>query len=323
MATPRENRPADAATSCDSFHDGEIAIQVRTGERDVARRHGAAISCRIIPGALPFLAQQRLLAISATGDDGQVWASVWFGEPGFVRSADGQQVSIQHALMEVSPSDPVLGRLHVGRDVGMLAIDLASRRRLRISGSIEAMSADQISILVRESVPNCPKYIQRRHRQDIPRTSSGGPLAEEGRLLDEKRRATVEQADTTFVGSVHATRGGDVSHRGGAPGFITVVDATTLRIPDYPGNSMFMTLGNFEIDPRASLAVLDFECGRLVSFSGSARFAFAVEHPTHPTGGTGRYWDLAIRAWVQIDLPAAAPWQLVDASPYNPLTPRE
>jgi hypothetical protein len=34
---------------------------------------------------------------------------------------------------------------------------------------------------------------------------------------------------------------------------------------------MFMTLGNFEVDPRAGLAVLDFERGSVVSLSGSAR----------------------------------------------------
>ena len=92
-----------------------------------------------------------------------------------------------------------------------------------------------------------------------------------------ERRALIERADTAFVGSLHPARGVDASHRGGAPGFIQVVDATTLRVPDYPGNSMFMTLGNFEVDSRASLAVLDFERGRVVSFSGSARLHFEVE----------------------------------------------
>jgi predicted pyridoxine 5'-phosphate oxidase superfamily flavin-nucleotide-binding protein len=290
----REDRLADTCTSNEPFHEGEIAVQQRTGERLIACRHGAAISPRIVAGALTFLAQQRLLALSAAGDDRQVWMSVWCGEPGFVRSTDGHHVSISTSLMDVSPHDPVLGRLAVGRDLGILAIDFASRRRLRISGSIEAISSDQISILVRESVPNCPKYIQRRHRHEVLTTSSRGRSVERGRLVDEARRALIERADTAFVGSVHPTRGADASHRGGSPGFIKVADAMTLRVPDYPGNSMFMTLGNFEIDPRASLAVLDFEGSRMVSFSGSAQLRFDGEDPKHPTGGTGRYWDLAI-----------------------------
>ena len=305
--------------SNEPFHPGEIAVQERAGERDIARRHGAAISSRVVPGALAFLAQQRLLALSAAGDDRHVWTSVWGGQPGFVRSTDGQHVRILTSLMEASPDDPVLGRLAIGRDLGILAIDLASRRRLRITGSIETISADEISIVVRESVGNCPKYIQRRDPHDVPR-SSNGRRREGGSEIDEERRALVERVDTAFVGSVHPTRGADASHRGGAPGFIRVVDATTLCVPDYPGNSMFMTLGNFEVDPRAGLAVVDFEDNRVVSFSGSARLRFEVEDPKHPTGGTARYWDFTVREWVQFDLSATVRWGLRDVSPYNPST---
>ena len=58
--------------STQPFHDGEIAIQERAGERDIARQRGAIIGSRIVPGALPFLAQQRLIAVSIAGDDGQL-----------------------------------------------------------------------------------------------------------------------------------------------------------------------------------------------------------------------------------------------------------
>src|SRR5215468_6377121 len=102
------------------FHEGELAVQQRTGERDLARRVGAGISSRIIEGALPFLERQRLLAITVVGDDGLLWTSVWCGKPGFISSVDGQRVSIRPALMPVSADDPVLRRLAVGRDVGML-----------------------------------------------------------------------------------------------------------------------------------------------------------------------------------------------------------
>jgi uncharacterized protein len=81
---------------------------------------------------------------------------------------------------------------------------------------------------------------------------------------------------------------------------------------------MFMTLGNYAIDPRASLAVLDFERGRLLSFSGSARLQLDGEDPRHPAGRTGRYWMFAIREWVQLELPSADEWELLDSSPSNP-----
>jgi predicted pyridoxine 5'-phosphate oxidase superfamily flavin-nucleotide-binding protein len=300
------------------FHEGELAVQQRAGERDIARRNGVGISSRIVAGALSFLARQRLLAVTVAADDGQLWTSVWCGEPGFVTSTDGERVSIRPGLMTASPDDPVRRHLAVGREVGVLAIELASRRRLRINGTIEALLTGEIRIVVRESVPNCPKYIQRRQPFDASATEAGKSPTESGRKVDEQRRELVERADTAFVGSVHPAHGVDASHRGGAPGFIRVVDTTTLRVPDYRGNGMFMTLGNFEVDSRASLAVIDFERRRVVSFSGSARLHFETENAQHPTGGTGRYWDFTVREWIEFDLPSAVRWELLDASPHNP-----
>jgi predicted pyridoxine 5'-phosphate oxidase superfamily flavin-nucleotide-binding protein len=303
--------------SHEPFHEGELAVQERAGERDLARRTGTGISSRIVEGALPFLERQRLLAITTAGDDSGLWTSVWCGGPGFVTSADGQRVSIRPALMSVSADDPVFRRLAIGRDVGMLAIEITSRRRLRINGTVAMITADEIRIVVRESVGNCPKYIQRRDPRTV-NTPLPGSSSQSGQALDDERRELFERVDTAFVGSLHPVRGADASHRGGKPGFIRVVNATTLRVPDYRGNGMFMTLGNFESDPRASLVAVDFEHGRVVSFSGDAHLRYGVEDPHHPTGGTGRYWELNVREWVQFDLPPSVRWALIDASPFNP-----
>src|SRR4051812_47177837 len=122
------------------YHEGEVFVQERAGERDMGRRLAGAVSPRIVPGALPFLARQRLLAISTAGDDGHLWTSVWAGRPGFVQSADGEHVAIEMAPTAASPGDPVRPRLALGRDAGLLAIEFASRRRLRINGTIERVS---------------------------------------------------------------------------------------------------------------------------------------------------------------------------------------
>lgn len=301
------------------YHDGELAVQRRAGERDMARRLAGAFSPRIVPGALPFLARQRVLAVAAAGADGHLWASVWSGAPGFAQSADGQRVTITRSPAAPAPGDPVLPGLAAGGHVGLLAIDFATRRRLRINGTIADMGADAIQVLVGESLGNCPKYIQRRVPADEPMFAFDAPVeTEHGRDIDGERRVFVEEADTAFVGSVHPERGVDASHRGGDSGFIQVVDTSTLRVPDYAGNSMFLTLGNFAADPRASLAVLDFDRGRVLSFSGEARLHFDEERPDLPTGGTGRSWELTVREWVQFALPWRLRWESMDASPYNP-----
>ncbi len=312
---------ADDAFSVEPFHEGEIAVQTRTGERDQARRHGSAISTVIVPGARPFLARQRLLAVTVADDDGDLWTSVWIGRPGFVQSPDGRRVTIDRDLLLSAPHDPAIGWLAPGRAVGLLALEFESRRRLRVNGEVEAMSAREIVVVVRESVPNCPKYIQRRRAYEAstaPGVRTAGTPVQRGRAVDDVRRATIELADTAFVGSVHPARGLDASHRGGEPGFMRVIDATTLRLPDYHGNSMFMTLGNYAVDPRASLTVVDFDAGRALAMSGSARIDFETEHVDHPTGGTRRYWEFAVREWVQFDLPPDVRWERLDPSPFNP-----
>jgi hypothetical protein len=43
-----------------------------------------------------------------------------------------------------------------------------------------------------------------------------------------------------------------------------------LQIPDYRGNNMFNTIGNILTDPRAGLAIPDFETGMITEFTAFA-----------------------------------------------------
>jgi predicted pyridoxine 5'-phosphate oxidase superfamily flavin-nucleotide-binding protein len=268
------------------FHDGELDVQTRAGEREMAATVGEMIGDAIPIGGRAFLANQRLLAVSGTDATGRLWASVWSGAPGFATSSpDGRGVTIVR-----DATDPIVPR--VGEPLGLLAIELATRRRLRINGMITRLDDATLELEVAEAFPNCPKYITRRElRTATPR----GAIVDGDGALDADRIATIARADTAFVASRHPTRGADASHRGGPVGFIQVVDATTLRIPDYAGNSMFQTLGNFTIDPAAGLAILDFERGRLLQLSGRARVVFEPE----------RAWDFTIERWRESPLAVA------------------
>ena len=44
----------------------------------------------------------------------------------------------------------------------------------------------------------------------------------------------------------------------------------TVEWPDFPGNNMFNSFGNLEIDPTAALLFIDFESGRTLQLSGRA-----------------------------------------------------
>jgi len=305
------------------FHEGERYVQERAGEREVAVRNGWLVAEAIPVRAIPFLAQQRMLAIGSVDEHGAVSASVVFGVPAFAYSPDGLSVVLDRTRTHASPGDPVWNNLRVGVAVGLLAIELGSRRRLRINGVVSTLDAARIEVSVREAYPNCPKYIQRRHLREEPgiRRSESQPHAS-GVSLDEARSLVVERIDTFFVASRHPMRGLDVSHRGGTPGFVRVLDPIRLRIPDYGGNGMFNTLGNFTVDDRAGLVFVDFDRGSLLQMTGTAAVHFdEAEDPRQPTGGTGRYWDFHVDRWLESAIPTPIASELLDYSVHNPTAP--
>lgn len=302
----------------DVFHPGEIAAQERAGERAIALRHGRMLADEIMAPALPWLAQQRLVAVAAADDDGRSWASVWLGPPGFVTSRDARTLVIAVERDRAAADDPVVAVLAPGSRLGVLAIELRTRRRLRINGRVASLTDDAIMLAVDEVFPNCTKYIHKRERVeprgDAPREAG----TDRGVALDTRRQALIARTDTLFVASRHPERGADASHRGGESGFVHVLDDHTIRIPDYAGNSMFQTLGNFAVDPHAGVACVDFEQGRILSMTGTASVMHGAEVPGSPTGGTGRYWTLDVERWIDRPMPGSHRWTLLERSPLTP-----
>jgi uncharacterized protein len=304
--------------NANGYHAGEVAVQERAGERSIAARRGGMVGNHLVDGARAFLRHQGVAAVGAEAPDGTVSASLWTGAPGFLGSDDdGERVEVHSALHRTLDVDPVRPIVHAGAPLGLLVIDLATRQRLRINGIVTRADALGVELRVRESFGNCNKYIQRRLRSDDRPRDAVAPLTR-GDHLDAEHREFIARTDTAFVASIHPERGLDVSHRGGQPGFIWLEPDGTLRMPDYPGNSMFQTFGNFEVDPRAGLALIDFEQGRVLSITGTATTVFGVEDPRHPSGGTGRYWSFTVERWIEYPLPPTMRWALIDRSPFNP-----
>ncbi len=77
--------------------------------------------------------------------------------------------------------------------------------------------------------------------------------------LGDEQRAFIERAPLFFLATCDAAGWPDVSHKGGRPGFVRVLDPATLAFPSYDGNGMFMSLGNVGVQPRVALLFIDFE----------------------------------------------------------------
>ena len=75
--------------------------------------------------------------------------------------------------------------------------------------------------------------------------------------LTEDDIALIGAQTSVLVSSVDDAGWPDVSHKGGDPGFVRVVDAQTLALPSYDGNGMFRTLGNIAADPRLAMLFVD------------------------------------------------------------------
>lgn len=261
------------------YHAGEQAAQARAGVRERAERAGRKMIRDFMPDqhrtffeALPFL------VLGSIDDDGRPWASLLAGPPGFVTSPDARHL---HVAARPSADDPLAANLAAGAAVGILGIDLATRRRNRMNGMLRHVTADGFSVEVAQSFGNCPQYIQRRAPEAVAAAAAPrGRAAQESAALSPRARALVAGADTFFIATASARaatgatgEGADVSHRGGRPGFVRVETrggASVLTAPDFRGNAAFNTIGNIAVNPRAGLVFVDFATGDALLVTGAA-----------------------------------------------------
>ncbi len=300
------------------YHEGELLVQQRTGEELQAKRNAGVISDRIIPGAIPFIAQQSMVVLGSVDADRNVWASALFGRPGFVSAAHDRAVDFDLSQAGYDEQDPLWANIAGDPRIGMLAIELATRRRLRVNGNLTRVNDEKLRLDVIEAYGNCPKYIQRGHIVQRWGEPGDGIEPSSGGILSPSQQASIGAADTFFVASAHPDRGVDLSHRGGNPGFVQVLDERTLRVPDYAGNSMFNTLGNFVANPRAGLLFIDFDANRTLQLVGRPEIRWDFDESSNRTGGTRRYWDFTVERWLERPLPYHIEWELLDYSPFNP-----
>ena len=246
------------------FHKGEQFLQRQVGKRDKVE----ALGQRVIRDHLPqqhqrFYTGLNLLVIGGLDRDGKPWASLVTGDSGFVRALDERRLEVRSADLAVANIT-----LQAGSSIGILGIDLATRRRNRVNGRILHSSREGFVLEVEQSFGNCPQYIQTRTLSDVRNV----PCVNEVSSIEAQARALITKADTLFVSSFMRDANGlthvDVSHRGGDPGFVQLAD-DQLIVPDYKGNNHFNTLGNFVLNPVAGVTVPDFETGRLLQMSGS------------------------------------------------------
>ena len=266
-------------TEASPFHAAELAAQQRAGVRTQAESVGRRGIRRAMPDQhRQFFAELPFMLFGAVDAQGQPWATVRAGTPGFVSSPDARTLRIEGGVL---PGDPLAGHWQKGAMIGGLGLNPPTRRRNRINGVVTSVEGDVVTLEVSQSFGNCAKYIQGRApsrvQQGAAESSASLTIATQ---LSEADRALLAGADTFFIASANLSeeaglaRGADVSHRGGVPCFVRVDDALTLTTPDYSGNRLFNTLGNLIHDPRAGLLFIDFASGDLVHIAARAEIVW-------------------------------------------------
>ncbi len=286
-------------------------MQEQAGVRALAERVGPSIHTEMPAAAQDFLKRQPFVIVGYADTQSCVWASVLAGVPGFASAPDGHTVEIRAAPFS---GDPLHEVWQDGTDVGLLAIELSSRRRMRVNGQLTRQCDHVMAVTVHQAYANCPKYIQAREWEQIavpPRQSrqSGN--------LSRPQQKWIEQSDTFFVASAHAEAGTDASHRGGAPGFVRVADEVTLIFPDYPGNNMFNTLGNLALNPQAGLLFIDFSSGNTLQLTGTAKTLWDVDRAVLPPGAQ-RVVEFIVTSVIETPQNIPLHWHFLEASPFNP-----
>ena len=260
------------------FHEGERAVQRRLGIEAKLETVGRKVIRHLMPDQhRQFFEQLPMLLVGSVDAEGQPWASVLAGRPGFVRSPTPQQLDIHAQLLH---ADPLRHTLSEGATLGLLGIEPHSRRRNLMNGTVIVQDAGGFSLKVNRSFGNCPKYIQAREPilmgdVDAPAVAR---QAVRGAVLDDAMKRIIRSADTFFIATAVADdgdgdvppHGADVSHRGGKPGFVRIDGDATLTVPDFIGNFMFNTLGNIAANPRAGLLFIDFDSGDLLYLAAQA-----------------------------------------------------
>jgi len=272
-------------------------------------------------GNVEFYAKLPFVVLGSVDPKGDAWATFLEGMQRFMFSPTRTTVEIA-ASPDVT--DPASAGMTDGSALGLLGIEMHTRRRNRMNGLLHT-SGKGFIVEVDQSFGNCPRYIQLRDfafEREPAKAFTG--TVEEMSGLDSAARAAVEAADAFFVASYvdrEDRRQVDVSHRGGRAGFVRVAEDGTLTVPDFGGNLFFATLGNILQNGKAGLLFVDFTTGDMLQMTGDAEVLLESPEIT-AFQGAERLWTFHARRIVRRRGALALRWTFTEdgRSPSSSMT---
>jgi predicted pyridoxine 5'-phosphate oxidase superfamily flavin-nucleotide-binding protein len=77
--------------------------------------------------------------------------------------------------------------------------------------------------------------------------------------IDDMGKAFIESRDMFFLSTIDHNGRPTVSYKGGTPGFVRVINPTTIAFPSYDGNGMYLSMGNIAGSAEIGCLFIDFE----------------------------------------------------------------
>ena len=310
----------DASPPKRFFHPGEVKIQAEAGSDT---DHYEAMSAHMmIPdlkeNEVRFVEDRTFSAVASIDAETRPWASVLFA------AGDGPLFTVEsptvvRIMAHPDNGDPLLPNIDATGELGVLYFDPSKRRRSKSMGRATVLDDRSIRYEMTRNFGLCPKYIYKRDHQPAPTqpAPTHTPAAEPGVALSTQDTKQLRETDTLFLASFYPEHGADATHRGGGPGFVSVLSPTRIEIPDYVGNGMFNTIGNLVLDSRLGLTTVDFTTGRTLQLTGRGTVR------RDPTGAGPGHLEAERTVTLDIDQvivsnAVVGSWTDVEASPYNP-----
>ncbi len=88
--------------------------------------------------------------------------------------------------------------------------------------------------------------------------------------LDDEAREFITARNMFFISTVDDQGRPTVSYKGGAQGFVKVLDSQHIAFPLYDGNGMFLSAGNIDNNNSVGLLFIDFENPHRLRLHGTA-----------------------------------------------------
>jgi predicted pyridoxine 5'-phosphate oxidase superfamily flavin-nucleotide-binding protein len=97
--------------------------------------------------------------------------------------------------------------------------------------------------------------------------------------LTDEEREFIAARDSFYLATVTETDWPYMQHRGGKPGFLRVLNPTTLAFADFGGNRQLLSVGNLAANDRVALFLMDYPQRTRLKILGHARVEDARQHP--------------------------------------------